>query len=144
MNRKAIIVDLDGTLCDCEHRRHFVELKDWKSFYQNLVTDPIHEWCASIIRRFVVDHAIILVTGRPEEYRAATRAWLCEHGIPFHLLFMRADGDYRKDCVVKEEIYLAYIKPGYQVSFCVDDRQQVVDMWRKNGLTCLQCADGQF
>ena len=25
-----------------------------------------------------------------------------------------------------------------------DDRQQVVDMWRSNGLTCFQVADGNF
>ena len=25
-----------------------------------------------------------------------------------------------------------------------DDRQQVVDMWRSNGLTCFQVADGDF
>ena len=25
-----------------------------------------------------------------------------------------------------------------------DDRQKVVDMWRKNGLTCFQVADGNF
>jgi len=25
-----------------------------------------------------------------------------------------------------------------------DDRQQVVDMWRQNGLTCFQVADGNF
>jgi len=25
-----------------------------------------------------------------------------------------------------------------------DDRQQVVDMWRQNDLTCFQVADGNF
>ena len=25
-----------------------------------------------------------------------------------------------------------------------DDRQQVVDMWRANGLTCFQVAEGDF
>ena len=30
------------------------------------------------------------------------------------------------------------------VDMVFDDRNQVVDMWRKNGLTCFQVADGNF
>ena len=30
------------------------------------------------------------------------------------------------------------------VAMVFDDRQQVVDMWRYNGLTCFQVADGDF
>ena len=30
------------------------------------------------------------------------------------------------------------------VDMVFDDRNQVVDMWRKNGLTCFQVADGDF
>ena len=30
------------------------------------------------------------------------------------------------------------------VAMVFDDRNQVVDMWRKNGLTCFQVADGDF
>jgi hypothetical protein len=30
------------------------------------------------------------------------------------------------------------------VAMVFDDRQQVVDMWRSNGLTCFQVADGDF
>ena len=30
------------------------------------------------------------------------------------------------------------------VAMVFDDRNQVVDMWRQNGLTCFQVADGDF
>ena len=30
------------------------------------------------------------------------------------------------------------------VAMVFDDRNQVVDMWRQNGLTCFQVADGNF
>jgi hypothetical protein len=30
------------------------------------------------------------------------------------------------------------------ILFTVDDRQKVVDFWRANGITCLQCAAGKF
>ena len=57
---------------------------------------------------------------------------------------MRKTGDNRKDCVVKREIFDAEIKDKYYIKFILDDRNQVVDMWRKMGLTCLQVADGDF
>ena len=37
-----------------------------------------------------------------------------------------------------------FIKDKYRVLFVLDDRNQVVDMWRDIGLTCLQVADGNF
>ena len=57
---------------------------------------------------------------------------------------MRKDGDYRPDTVVKKEIYEREIKDKYEVLFAIDDRTQVVKTWRELGLTCLQCANGDF
>ena len=56
---------------------------------------------------------------------------------------MRKDGDFRADYIVKQEIYDMHIK-GKNVLFVMDDRQQVVDMWRRNGLKCFQVAEGNF
>lgn len=57
---------------------------------------------------------------------------------------MRPAGDYRPDQIVKRELYEAHIAGQYDVLFCVDDRNSVVAMWRELGLTCLQCAEGDF
>ena len=35
-------------------------------------------------------------------------------------------------------------KDGFDPIMAVDDRQQVVDMWRANGLTVLQVDEGNF
>jgi len=61
-----------------------------------------------------------------------------------YTLFMRPDGDFRADNIVKQEIYDTHIKGKHDVLFVMDDRQQVVDMWRRNGLTCFQVAEGNF
>lgn len=160
MKKEAIIVDLDGTLCNCEHRRHFVTgpKKDWKSFYESMSEDPINAWCERIIRSFYT----IFVTGRPEEYRELTMDWLRKYWLvpnvmmvninggghtkkecPMPLL-MRKNGDFRDDAIIKEEIYKAEIEPYYDIIFVLDDRKKVVDMWRGLGLTVLHCADGDF
>jgi hypothetical protein len=57
---------------------------------------------------------------------------------------MRAEGDTRKDSIIKEEIYRAEIENKYNVLFVLDDRNQVVELWRRLGLTCLQVAEGNF
>lgn len=142
---RAIIVDLDGTLCDTSHRQHLVEAKKWGAFYDALSADPVNSWCRQLIRGMgKLYYATILVSGRPESHRKQTEAWLDVHGFDPHELLMRKTGDYRKDSIVKEEIYREDIEPYHEILFCVDDRKQVVDMWRSLGLTCLQCAEGNF
>lgn len=143
---KAFIIDLDGTLCDTRHRQHFMTQKDkdWKSFYEGLVTDPVNPWCYSILHAIKPYRAIILVSGRPDTYKLKTIEWLNKHDINYDRLHMRKEGDFRKDSIVKEEIYRRDIEPLFEVECCIDDRKQVVDMWRSIGLTCLQCDVGNF
>lgn len=144
--RKAIIVDLDGTLSNSELR---VKLctddkgkLDFIKFYESLGTDMPNYWCRDIIKTY--EGSIILVSGRPHKYRAKTIEWLNFHNIKFLRLMMRVDEDYRKDSIIKKEIYEYFIKDSFDIEYCIDDRQQVVDMWRDLGLTCLQCAKGDF
>lgn len=146
MKEQAIIVDLDGTLCNTEHRQHFMQQKpkDWKSFYAGILRDKPNLWCQLLIEGMRTQMRVLFVSGRPDDYAADTIDWLERHGFENHSLYMRKAGDYRKDSVVKAEIYKENIEPHYNVIFCVDDRQQVVDAWRELGLTCLQCAKGDF
>lgn len=87
---------------------------------------------------------MLLASGRSERYHNITERWLVWNEIPFQRLLMRADGDYRADHLVKQEIYDRLISEGSSLEFVVDDRQQVVDMWRRNGVVCLQCDAGDF
>lgn len=145
---KTIICDLDGTLCNADHRRHFVEQKpkNFKAFYEAAKNDEPNQWCVDILEG--MDHllySVVFVTGRPEEYRQLTINWLETYigdKTSYHLA-MRKTGDYRQDYIVKQEIYDEYLKD-LDILFCIDDRQQVVNMWRRNGLVCLQCAEGDF
>jgi hypothetical protein len=59
-------------------------------------------------------------------------------------LLMRAEYDMRKDSIVKEEIYRQEILGRYNVWMVLDDRDQVVEMWRLLGLRTLQVAPGAF
>lgn len=147
MKTKAIIVDLDGTLCDVEHRIHHVKgpHKNWKAFNESIIHDTLYIWCFELIiamrdRGF----EIVFVTGRSEDYRQHTVDWLTRHKVVYDKLYMRAERDFREDSDVKEDLYRTHIEPVHDVLFVVDDRKSVVDRWRKLKLVCLQCAPGNF
>lgn len=145
--QKAIIVDLDGTLCNVDHRVHFVQgiQKNWKEFNDRMGADTLYYWCFELITAMKKQgYAILFVTGRDDRYRPLTLTWLNQFKIPYDELHMRKIGDYREDSDVKEEIYNSFIENKFQILFVVDDRKSVVDRWRKLELICLQCAPGLF
>jgi hypothetical protein len=57
---------------------------------------------------------------------------------------LAARNDNRPDEVIKLELYKLHVEPDYKILFVLDDRNKVVDMWRDNGLKCLQVANGDF
>jgi len=147
---KAIICDLDGTLCNIEHRLHYVKKgvegrkPNWPAFFKGVPLDGVNEWCAEILRQFSGNHEIVFCSGRGEESREDTETWLKTNNLWFGHLFMRSAGDHRQDCVIKETLLDFDILTQFVPVFVIDDRKQVVDMWRNRGLICLQCAEGNF
>jgi hypothetical protein len=143
--KDIIICDLDGTLANCEHRRHYVENKpkNWDAFYAGVSDDIVDDTVLTLLRD--LDRYVVFCTGRPERCRVDTDAWIGEHygRVRRYELLMRQDGDYRADYIVKQELLDNHIDKD-RVLFVLDDRQQVVDMWRRNGLVCLQVAPGNF
>ncbi len=144
----AVIFDIDGTLADCEHRRHFLaqEPKDWTAFLKAMGDDPVKTTVADIASYYhsICGHEILLCTGRGEEYRPITEQWLTWNMIRYTHLFMRPLADHRDDATIKAEIYTWKIEPFYDVRLVVDDRTSVVNMWRGMGLECWQVAPGDF
>lgn len=144
---KALICDLDGTLCNIDHRLKWMktEKKHYPQFFAGIKDDTVNEWCRDLLTNFSSSHSVVLCSGRGKEYYDMTYEWLVKNEINyFDRLLMREKGDFRKDNIVKEIILDFEILTRYEPYFMIDDRQQVVDMWRKRGYTCLQCAKGNF
>lgn len=148
MKKKTIIFDIDGTLADIRHRRPFLEqeIPDWKAFNNKMGDDTPNTPVIALYKTLwhSGEYDIILTSGRAERDRKITEQWLIWNDIPFNRLEMRKDKDNRADYTIKQEILDMFIKEGKEILFAVDDRQQVVDMWRRNGITCLQCDVGDF
>jgi predicted kinase len=134
----AIIVDIDGTLAFMNGRNPYDDTK----VDTDLPNRPVVELVAQLGGKY---HTILIVSGRQEKCREATELWL-KNTIPCHFeLFMRSTNDFRKDSTVKKELFDRYIKDKYHIDFVLDDRNQVVDMWRTElNLPCFQVNYGNF
>jgi len=135
----AWIVDVDGTLALPTQRNPY----DWRRASDDLPNIPVIITIQSLAMHPSVD-SILAISGREENARTITEQWLSRFGIPCEELFMRTNGDYRPDEIIKEEIYANQIRNRYSVAAVIDDRDRVVRMWRRNGLVCFQVADGNF
>lgn len=132
----TVICDLDGTLALLGERNPY-DASTCESDRTNKAVQTI---------LYLVDRdgsEIIFVTARDDKYEEQTRNFLNLY-FDRYKLYMRKTGDTRKDAVVKKEIFLNEIYPHCYVWLVLEDRKQVVDMWRSLGLNCFQVADGDF
>ncbi|MBO9618639.1 MAG: AAA family ATPase [Niabella sp.] len=135
---KAVICDLDGTLALMEDRDPFDASACENDRLNNAVADTL-----TIYRQN--GHHILLVSGREDKYREQTLRFLEKHSVQFDALWMRPSGNYIKDSVLKRALFKDQIEGNYQVTLVLDDRDQVVDMWRRElQLPCFQVFYGQF
>lgn len=143
------IVDLDGTVCDVEHRRHWVrgKKKNWRAFHEGCVNDtptPALEVVASL---WEAGYKILFFSGRFEEYREHTLNWFKnlevfpEGVIGTLTLKMRPDGDYTPDDQLKERWLEEHLEahPEDQILGVFDDRPKVVRMWKRRGYFVFDC-----
>jgi predicted kinase len=145
----CIICDLDGTLSlMCGNRSPFEAEKCGSDLLNEPVARVLMDY-ADLNEELMQHHSIkgtkiILFSGRSDAGLEQTKDWLRRHRIYYDELHMRKDEDMRNDAILKKEMYETHIKGKYNVIFILDDRNQVVDMWRDEGLLCLQCYYGDF
>ncbi|TVP47637.1 MAG: polynucleotide kinase [Halomonas sp.] len=146
----AVIVDVDGTLA--EFHPHQVSdwvlgsQKQWEPFFAHMAEAPVIEAVARLVKILKAQgQQIVICSGRPDSHRKHTQRWLERHTIPFDAMYLRPEGD---DHVDDEEVKAALLKQmrsdGFAPWLVLDDRDAVVAQWRALGLTCLQCAPGDF
>lgn len=135
---KAILCDLDGTLALLNGRNPF----DATDCDKDVLNGPV----AHILSTYKQGgYAILLLSGRQDKHRDATLRFLEQHGIAYDMLQMRITGDDRKDAIVKKQLFDETIRDKYYIEFVLDDRNQVVDMWRDElKLPCFQVYYGDF
>ena len=147
IKKQTIIFDVDGTIADVEHRRHFVNgNNDWDSFRKETVNDTPVQWVCDIAKRFIAQgDEVAFFSARNESERDITEKQISDWiGDGHKGVFLRPDGDFTPDDVFKSELADKFIDMGGKIDLIFDDRQKVVDMWRDKGFTVVQVADGDF
>lgn len=134
----AVLCDLDGTLAIIGNRNVYDASYCDKV---DILNEPVAE---TVLKFHAAGYKIVFLSGRKNTYEDATRRFIEKHlGIPYEL-YMRDASDNRKDSITKMELFDAHIRGKYNPFFVLDDRDQVVRIWRDLGLTCFQVADGAF
>lgn len=141
-----VICDIDGTIADCSHRLHLIKdkPKNWNKFHELCIQDKVVENIQEIVWCLNKFHIVIYITGRPESSRELTEKWLANHSFPEGDLYMRKDGDYRQDWITKAEHLDKVLIDDVKILCALEDRDQVCDMWREKGVTCLQVKKGDY
>lgn len=150
-NDKTVIFDLDGTLARIDARRKLAARPngkiDWQVFFdpENIPLDAPN-W--PVIRTFkamkLAGFRVGIFSGRDAISWDATVHWLKEHGVDWDFFKMRPKGSFTPDDVLKKVWLDEMINDGHDVMCVFDDRDKVVKMWRENGISCFQVAEGDF
>jgi hydroxymethylpyrimidine pyrophosphatase-like HAD family hydrolase len=152
MNKRYVLVDLDGTISDDRCRRErFPDQKpgislalnytDWENYFRGMVEDPF-------INRWIVNRndgcKVIITTSRPERYRNETVAWLRKHNIKYSCLLMRRPYDYKTSPEVKAEMIRTIVSilniAKCDIVAAYDDRADVIEMFRNEGIIAVHIA----
>lgn len=151
---KTVIFDLDGTLADIKERRTLATKEggkiDWPKFFDpnNISLDkpntPVIESFKALQK---AGYRMVIFSGRSDATREETEKWLSKYEITYDKLLMRAgtgESMFTPDDRLKED-WLNQEFPDKNQILCVyDDRDKVVNMWRRNGIACFQVAPGDF
>lgn len=135
---KAFLFDLDGTVYHMNDKRgpydHNVDVDDPDQVIQEIVN----------VLAMSGEYVVIAMSGRKTATRQTTIECMERDGLCYDELFMRADGDDRPDNLIKADLFNEHVRDNFDVQFVLDDRDQVVDMWRRMGLKTLQVEPGDF
>ena len=145
-----VLFDIDGTLMDIEHRRHFVSdgNNDWKSFLDpRIMEKDSPNWPVvnmAVLLNAGVANRVIMVSARNERHREVTERQMEAVGLGNCFLFLRPDDDFRSDDQFKLDVLNELRSQDMTPDLVFDDRNRVVEMWRSEGIPCFQVAEGDF
>lgn len=148
MQKKIVIVDIDGTLSFLDHRLHYIKGKsqDWNAFYKACPKDEPNEPMIHLVQALhATGHEVIIVSGRSDIVFKETVAWLDKYEVPFDQIYLRQEGIYTKDYKLKKRLIFQTLKiKPEKILLVLEDRTSVVEMWRSMGIMTLQNCRGDF
>lgn len=143
---KTVIVDIDGTIANAQHRLCYVMTrpKNWPAFEAASVHDEIISQTVTVVRLLKQSGTkVIILTARNINMKKMTEEWLKKNDIHYDALYMRRDKDYREDDVVKRELLYEIISEHGPVDAAFEDRQRVAKMFESEGIFTFNVGQGR-
>jgi len=125
---KAVVFDLDNTLCNCDWRLRFAigKDKDWDKFHSGCEFDGSILNNVELAKRLCSDgYAVLIFTGRNEKYRKLTVDWINARSLPVSQLSMRPEFHRAPAKSLKLGFLRQFKKLGYDIRFVFDDDKEV-------------------
>jgi hypothetical protein len=154
-NQKIVVCDIDGCLIDSSHRTGLYFSGDHAGYFAASKDDKVIPQGQHVYRAFYDVPGVLqlFVTSRGDwgTYREVTLGQLRDFvgpKIADHQLLMRPKGVQGLD-VMSDEVYKAWAveNAGYSLAdvwMAFDDRECVVEMWRRRGVVCYHTQPGLY
>lgn len=152
--KEAVIVDVDGTLCDITGVLHYLNgetygfdkrgrpIKNFDKFHEASMFCPANTVALDyIVEAWHRGQTVIIVTARMERHRAGTEQWL-RNTIPEYIQYegplMRGELDYRPDTDVKRDTHTAIVNAGFDIVGAIDDNPKILELWESLGIPTVE------
>lgn len=129
--KKAVLVDLDGTLVNISTIRHFVEEKhkDFDAFHRASMDCPPNFQVLNRIKLlFDEGFASLILSGREAKFRRLSEFWIALWDVPCDEFFMRANGNHQSDVELKRSMF-RILKDRFEIVEAIEDQQKIIDLW---------------
>jgi hypothetical protein len=148
-NRKVVLVDIDGTLSKVGDRTKCITgpSPNWDEFYRRCGEDKPFKDMFDLVNLLSLKYRIVFVSGRRESCRENTMGFLfnnCEFCVYDYDVLLRGNDDHRHDIVIKPELVSQNGIALDDIFMVLEDRNSMVNAWRKLGVRVLQVANGDF
>lgn len=142
MLEKAVVFDIDGTLCDdTSRRKEYLTKGDWKNYLLDCQNSRPVE-CTRVLLDYYLHKGFkaIFVTGRPEALRTKSNHFLTSLGLRINQyeLLMREDGNTDSEAVLKRK-FMSMLVGAYDIETALDCRPEVREVYKS-----LQISSGSL
>jgi hypothetical protein len=157
---KAVLADMDGTLANVSSVRFHVDgsvtkpkasggvkvIKNFDAFHAASEFVPANQQAIDFcVRANNQGYRVLIVTARMRKWEGVTTRFLertCREFFDWEPhIYMRTDGDHRKDVEVKREIF-AEISQSFDVVGAVDDNPAIITLWEEMGIPEIEIVPG--
>lgn len=142
MDKPIVLVDLEGTLTDSDHRIKYWEAKDYDTWNNLLYADRPNSPVIDLVVELSMHCRIFIATAKPVQYKKEIHAWLDEHlPIKPDVVMMRPEGNKETSPDLKESWVISLAAHNQTIALAIDDRSDVINMYRDKGLITIDASN---